>query len=126
MSFPRKKFTKTDCAVFGALVLICAALLFGLFFPRKDADTFTVTTTDGTAAYSISDERTFEVESNGVTLVITVADGTVSVTSSTCPDHICEQTGRISRRGQSIVCIPARVVIEIVGGGESDEDFIVG
>ena len=126
MSFPQKKFTKTDAVVLALLVLLCAALFIGLFFPRGNASSFTVTTPDGVKTYSLSREQSFEVQSNGVTLTVTVGGGAVSVTSSTCPDHICEQTGKISRRGQSIVCIPARVVIEIVGGGESDEDFIVG
>lgn len=126
MSFPRKKITKSDCAVFVSIAVLCAALFFVLLFPRNTADRFTVTTPDGMAEYSLSCDGEFEIVSCGINLTVTVEDGTVSVTSSSCPDHICEQTGMISHRGQSIVCIPARVVIEIVGGGETDEDFIVG
>lgn len=128
MSFPQKKFTKADGVVLALLILLCAVSFFVSFLPRGNADSFTVTTPDGVETYSLAEDRSFVVESNGISLEVTVYDRSVSVVSSTCPDHVCVQTGRISRSGQSIVCIPARVVIEITGGGGADEseDFIVG
>lgn len=41
--------------------------------------------------------------------------GKVRVTESTCPDKICVRTGWIGRPGQSIVCLPNRVVVRIEG-----------
>ena len=34
-----------------------------------------------------------------------------------CRDKICVNTGKISRAGQSIVCLPARVSVAVVGNG---------
>jgi hypothetical protein len=43
--------------------------------------------------------------------------GAVRIIESTCPDKICVRTGWISRPGQSIVCLPNRVVVRIEGSG---------
>lgn len=44
-----------------------------------------------------------------------VETGKVRVTESTCPDKVCARTGWISRPGQSIVCLPNKVVVRIEG-----------
>lgn len=45
--------------------------------------------------------------------VMDIRDGQVSVTSATCPDQICVHQGAISAKGETIVCLPHKLVIEI-------------
>jgi len=45
-----------------------------------------------------------------------VTGGRVRMLDSACPDKLCVKTGWISSTGESIVCLPNRVVIEIVSG----------
>lgn len=45
-----------------------------------------------------------------------IQDGQAWVDAASCPDHICVRMGKISREGQSIVCLPNQVVVEIVSG----------
>lgn len=49
----------------------------------------------------------------------------VRVTHSDCPTQDCVHTGRIFKAGQSIVCLPARIVITLSGTG-ADYDVIAG
>ena len=49
----------------------------------------------------------------------------VRVSDSNCPGQDCVHTGAISRAGQSIVCLPAQVVISLVGAA-SDVDAVLG
>ena len=42
-----------------------------------------------------------------------IRDGTVTMTSSDCPDQTCIRTGGIRQAGQSIVCLPHRLVLTI-------------
>ena len=49
----------------------------------------------------------------------------VRVSDSDCPGQDCVHTGAISRAGQSIVCLPAQVVISLVGAA-SDVDAVLG
>lgn len=54
-------------------------------------------------------------------------DGTsVRVIDSTCYDHICENTGSISKSGEVIVCMPNKLLLKIVGEDASELDGVVG
>lgn len=59
-------------------------------------------------------------------MIFTVADGSVSVTESGCGDKICVRTGKISRKGEAIICVPNKVVVEIKGNQtESGVDAVL-
>lgn len=58
-------------------------------------------------------------------MVFTVENGAVSVTESGCGDKICVRTGKISRGGEAIICVPNRVAVTIETGGESDVDVVL-
>jgi hypothetical protein len=60
------------------------------------------------------------IKSNGETLVLERTNGTIRVKEATCPDKVCLHIGKICRNGERIICIPARVVIEI---GEDKKGF---
>lgn len=124
---PKKHLTRADIILL-ALLLCLTVFLFlrPLIFSAANSDYFTITTPDGTVSYPLGEDRTLEIVSDDITLKVHVAGGSVYVESADCPDKICEGTGSISKVGEAIVCIPARVVIRIGEGGQSDEDFIVG
>ena len=53
--------------------------------------------------------------------------GPAPVPDSDCPTQDCVHTGAISRAGQSIVCLPAQVVVHLEGASVPDApDVIVG
>ena len=44
---------------------------------------------------------------------------------SSCPDHICENTGKVKFVGEQIVCLPNRVSVTISGEmGDDGVDFV--
>ncbi len=110
-----------------ALVLCLAALLL-VFWLTADRGTLAEIEVDGevVATLSLAENTTKTVVSRGVTLEIAVEDGRIFVSSADCSDRVCQHTAAIAKRGESIVCAPAAVVIRIVGGGDADADFIAG
>lgn len=56
--------------------------------------------------------------------VIEILDGAVWISESDCPGEDCVHSGKIRSAGRSIVCLPNRVEVRIVGK-EDDVDFIV-
>ena len=48
------------------------------------------------------------------------------MTASDCPTQDCVHTGAITRSGQSIVCLPGRIVIQLEGGGDGGPDLVIG
>ncbi|HAG68571.1 MAG TPA: NusG domain II-containing protein, partial [Lachnospiraceae bacterium] len=53
--------------------------------------------------------------SEGYSCVVNITSGRADVSDATCPDRLCVHQKRISREGETIVCLPARIVIEIKG-----------
>ena len=52
---------------------------------------------------------------NGGTNELVIADGQVWLEQASCPDKLCVHTGTIHKTGETIVCLPHRVVVEITG-----------
>lgn len=50
------------------------------------------------------------------------------MTVSDCPTQDCVHMGEITRGGQSIVCLPARIVVQLEGGAAADDgvDLVIG
>ena len=61
---------------------------------------------------------------NGKYIDIVIDENGAYVRDVVCPDKVCQKTGLISKAGQSIVCLPNRVVVYIEGKDESEIDGI--
>ena len=63
--------------------------------------------------------QTIEINNNGHINNFTIKDGSVSMTYSDCANQVCVEKGYITQSKDSIVCLPNRVMAEIVseGGG---------
>ena len=72
---------------------------------------------DGQTALELPLAEDFRGEvtgAEGIRLVVVVSGGRVYVESSQCPDKICVHRGKISSEGETIVCMPAKTIIEVV------------
>ena len=73
--------------------------------------------------YPLSEDSEIEVPapSEGENTV-TIKGGSVSVSSASCKNQICVRHGSISKSGESIVCLPNRLIVTIEdkSGGEYD------
>ncbi|MGI5962276.1 MAG: NusG domain II-containing protein [Lawsonibacter sp.] len=82
-------------------------------------------TLDGALIQEIDLEKvgasySFTVEgATGLTNTILVESGRIRVLEATCPDQVCVEQGFISDGTVPIVCLPNKLIIEIVGGGET-------
>jgi hypothetical protein len=74
--------------------------------------------------YPLDAEVTLRVPGPLGETVVVIEDGAVRVISSPCPEKICVKTGRISKPGQWIACLPNRVFISIQGRRSEQPDAI--
>ncbi len=80
---------------------------------REGGDTVLVTVNGKTVAeYSL--EKNGEYEINGGTNILVIEDGYAYMKSANCPDHLCVHQGKISLSGERIVCLPNKVMIEVL------------
>ena len=112
-------------------VLLAVVLLAGaaVFFLRGEGDTVTVEVEGQIfGTYSLSEDRTVEIrtgkEGEELNLLI-IKDGKAFVETATCPDGICAAHKPIFREGESIVCLPHRVVITVSSASKPNAPDIV-
>lgn len=131
-SFPELRPRWPDAVVAAAVVLLAAVCAWLIWRGAGQSGALeAVVSVDGTETFTTPltgltrVERT--VQANGYTLKIILTDKEVWVEESDCPTQDCVHTGHISRSGQSIVCLPARVTVRLMGGtGEPDVDAVIG
>ena len=119
-SSPELRPNRYDALVVLVVLSLAALLAVKPFLAARavsDGALTVVVSADGReldrAALADFGARTYE--SNGHTLTVFSADGSLAVAESDCPGQDCVHSGAISRAGQSIVCLPARIVVELVG-----------
>lgn len=66
--------------------------------------------------YSLDEDREIAVRNNGHTNIIAIEVGRLYMKSADCSGHDCISQGSISMTGQSIICLPNKVVAQITGG----------
>ncbi len=119
---------KTGDAVIicSVLVLALAVFILSFFLFSSDSAVQLAVSCDGTEkVYSLDSDSVFTIENNGYTLTVRIEESSVYVESADCPDNTCVHTGRIDRAGEVIACVPAEVMLRIIGE-EADYDFIAG
>ena len=65
--------------------------------------------------YPLKSGSTIEVPVDGHNKVI-IDDGVVWMEEADCPDKLCMNQGKISKAGQTIICLPNKVMVTIKGG----------
>lgn len=141
-SYPDSRPRLADALILLAVLALAAAIALWQFSMRSDSTALTVVVEiDGEEAdrFSVNDLSTHTYEHNGVTLTLAPFVGGASAVSSVeselsrgvcvvqsdCPTQDCVRTGVISRAGQSIVCLPGRIVVTLEGGS-TEFDAIAG
>lgn len=75
------------------------------------------------ASFSLSEDREYLYEHNGIRNLIRIQSGQVRVADADCPDQSCRRMGEISRAGEVILCVPSGLKIEIFGGDSDIDGF---
>ncbi|MBC2575670.1 NusG domain II-containing protein [Peptostreptococcus canis] len=74
----------------------------------------------------IDKTQTIRIEEKESINIVKIHDNGVEMTSANCPDLVCVKTGFIKNPGESIVCLPHRISIKIVGEKDkNNQDVIV-
>ena len=108
-------FRRWDVLVIILVLALLAAVLFLTLSPARGGSAEVYVDGELFATLSLNEDATLAIDDH---MTVVVEGGAVSVRDADCKDKICENTGKISRPGQRIVCLPNRVVIAIIGKGE--------
>ena len=114
---------RLDIIVIASILLASLSLLLILNLTKQEG-ALAVVEIDGqvVAEYPLYKEGVFSL--NGGTNVLVVEGGTAYLNYSSCPDHTCENIGKIRYVGETIVCLPNKVTITIIGDAEDGVDLV--
>ena len=110
-----KRTVRNDLLLIGAILFICAAI-FAVFIASQTEGRYISVQVDGkeTARYELSTdiETVITTGENGqYHNVLQIKGGKATVIDADCPDKICAAHKPISAEGETIVCLPHKVVI---------------
>ncbi len=110
-----------------ALALIAIAVLIWLFtyLSRSEGASVSVTVNGELfGEYPLNTDTEIRIGDGESYNILVIKNGEAQVAEASCPDKLCINQGKISYEGQSIICLPNKVVVEVKGGKKSDYDAV--
>ena len=105
-------------------LLLLALLLYFFMEGRGEGDSVRISV-DGRAEYSIPLAQSGDYSINGGSNILRIEGGKARIIDADCPDKLCVKSGEVSKTGESIICLPNRVMISIESEMEGEVDFIL-
>lgn len=109
----RKTFTLFDLL----LIIFLLAAGLGFFFlqrSRSGGDKVLVwSDNELLVSFNLKENNRFVVSNDLGTNTVVIENGQAFVVDADCPDKICEQMEAISKPGETIVCLPHKLVVEV-------------
>ncbi len=120
-----KKLSKTDLIILAIVLITAIAGVFLMNTFTHDGYVVRISQKGEVVEELFLDEeerQEFVVKGeNGEKNIVVVEEGFAFVESANCDDELCVKKGRIEYVGESIVCIPNDVVVEIVEDNSIEE-----
>lgn len=121
------KHRKNDILLIAALLVIAGAALLIVRLTRAPGGTVRISVDGKVAAELPLDQDCVRVFESGLGCnTVVIEGGGVSVTAADCPDHVCVKQGAIRYDGESIVCLPHKLVVTVTGGQSGALDAVAG
>ncbi len=110
-----KIFTVFDVILIAIVLILCLLPLFFSWIggPRVKGKFVRITHNGEFKIYSLSQNSALTIDG----AVIKIENGAVFFESNNCPTKQCVNTGKISNSGDSAICIPKKIYVEIIGDG---------
>ncbi len=127
--FTKKRNIRNDLILIAGILLVAFIGIVYLNFFRSPGNTVSVSI-DGVVygVYSLSQDITEDIysgENNQNHNRLVISDGKAYMETASCPDGICVAHKSIFRDGESIVCLPNRVVITVITDDKTDNPDVI-
>ena len=116
---------KNDIILVSVVIGVILLAILGILLFRTEGNTVKVTVDGKTfGEYSLNVDRTVEIKSEFGSNLLVIKDGKAYVEQASCPDGICSSHQPIHYDGQSIICLPNKVVVLINDQNTIQPDII--
>lgn len=110
-----KVINKSDVALLVIVLGIAVLALVSVMLTRKPGAKLQISL-DGEVVetFSLSEDREHQVVTDKGTNLVVIKDGVVDVAEADCPDKVCVNHVSIESVGETIICLPHKLVFEVV------------
>ena len=112
-----KSKLKNDLLLIGAILLFALIFFIVFSFFSKQGDSVNVSVNGNIIkSFDLNENTEFEIktgENNEQINLLVLENGYAYIKSANCPDKICQHHIKIKNIGETIVCLPHKVVISI-------------
>ncbi len=118
---------KADIVLIIILLLISLSITLFFHFNKSNQKLMAHVYNNGVLVYTFKDlskDETYTTQGTNGEVVIEVKDGKVRIVKETSPLNICSKQGWSNSPAKPLVCLPNKVVVEIVGKNNDDIDAI--
>lgn len=114
---------KNDFILIGCMILIAFAASVFWFFIETDEDAKVVVTVEGKSYGSYLLKEDTQINIKG-TNILRIKDGQADMIDADCPDKLCVHQKPISKAGESIICLPHKIIVTIENNDTQKIDAI--
>ena len=120
-------FNKRDFILITSVIAAGIVITLAFLFLQKPGNIVTVSVNGNiTAQFPLNEDRIYEIAGeNGGKNILHIENGEAWIEEASCPDKLCVNMGRISKNGQTVICLPNRVVIEIRSNKDNGVDAVL-
>lgn len=122
---PPRLITLSDFVLILCILSLSLVSFFVIRSNNRPGDEVIIESDAGLVSISLLKGRErFGVEGRLGVSIIEISRGRVRMAESPCPSKTCIHTGWISKKGETIVCIPNHIIIKIDGKTREEYDAI--
>lgn len=122
-------FASGDVFLILAILVFCGILITGVWLRSRalaNRAPYVKITVDGTVLLNrplsdFSEKTEYQITTEQGHVVVMLTAEEVYVCESDCPDQICVHAGKLSKPGDGAICLPNKVVVQIVAGPSGSE-----
>ena len=115
---------KKDFLLGGGILAVAIVLFLVMRVTGSESGNRIQVTVDGAVygIYSLTENQVIEVKEEDFYNRIRIEDGKAYMEEANCPDGYCERQGKISGGAQTIVCLPHKLVVEVLEADDTSRD----
>jgi hypothetical protein len=117
---------KADFIIIGVVAVVVAVLLIFLYGVNSGTGDYVQIEVDGNVVETLplDTDTTREISTdNDGDNVLVIENGSAVMTQANCPDGICTNHKPINKSGESIICLPHKVVITVISDKSTDDEI---
>lgn len=120
---------KNDLILIGSVLVVALLFFIGYRVIYHKDGSYVIVTVDGMqkASFPLSGDTTYTIKgANHGTNLLVIKNGSALIREANCPDNLCVKQKSIKKEGETLVCLPHKVIVSISSSDPSDHSELDG